>query len=244
MKINFLRGMIFSAVPIVCAFSITATQASAQQARGWSMGHVENVVFDGSTQAGWYSFPGQSPKLHFKGDQVRIKSREHSTVLLSRDADASGTAAEVELTRAPKSTSSISGLGLVGDADHAIVIGLGDGSIVLWQLEPNSAKVLARQPVNTSSQFEFRVSGGGRTGCTVLLASSGRQRLASSGQRCGQSGSNRMAGASSLRTASRWSARQRSGLQQLSRFARQRGQRLAASAGCRRSVDFLFFQRA
>ena len=122
--------------------------------------HLETVVFDGSTQAGWYSFPGQSPKLHFKGDQVRIKSREHSTVLLSRDADASGTAAEVGLTRAPKSTSSISGLGLVGDANHAVVIGLGDGSVVLWQLGPNSARVLARQPVNTSSQFEFRVSGG------------------------------------------------------------------------------------
>ena len=161
MKINFLRGLVFSAVPIVCAVSIAATQASAQQVRGWSTGHVETIVFDGSTQAGWYSFPGQSPKLHFKGDQVRIKSREHSTVLLSRDADASGTAAEVELTRAPKSTSSISGLGLVGDADHAVVIGLGDGSIVLWQLEPDSARVLARQPVNTNSQFEFRVSGGG-----------------------------------------------------------------------------------
>jgi hypothetical protein len=161
MKTNFLRGMIFSAVPILCAVSITATRASAQEAGSWSTGHLQSVVFDGSTQAGWYSFPGQSPKLHFKGDQVRIKSRQHSTVLLSRDADASGTAAEVELTRAPKSTSSISGLGLVGDASHAVVIGLGDGSIVLWQLEPNSAKVLARQSVNTSSQFEFRVSGGG-----------------------------------------------------------------------------------
>jgi hypothetical protein len=161
MKINYLRGMLFSAVPFLCAVSLTATPASAQQVGGWSTGHVETIVFDGSTQAGWYSFPGQSPKLHFKGDQVRIKSREHSTVLLSRDADASGTAAEVELTRAPKSTSSISGLGLVGDADHAVVIGLGDGSIVLWQLEPNSATVLARQPVNTNSQFEFRVSGGG-----------------------------------------------------------------------------------
>jgi hypothetical protein len=150
MKISFLRGMLFSAVPFLCAVSLTATPASAQQVGGWSTGHVETIVFDGSTRAGWYSFPGQSPKLHFKGDQVRIESREHSTVLLSRDADASGTAAEVELTRAPKSTSSISGLGLVGDA-----------GIVLWQLEPNSATVLARQPVNTSSQFEFRVSGGG-----------------------------------------------------------------------------------
>jgi hypothetical protein len=50
MKINFLRGLAFSAVPIVCAISITATQASAQQVRGWSTGHVENIVFDGSTQ--------------------------------------------------------------------------------------------------------------------------------------------------------------------------------------------------
>ncbi|HET9099386.1 MAG TPA: hypothetical protein VFN62_03270, partial [Acidobacteriaceae bacterium] len=161
MKTNFLRGTIFSAVPILCVVSVAATQAWAQQARGWSAGHVKTIVFDGSTRAGWYSFPGQRPRLHFKGDQVRIESREHSTVLLSRDAYASGTAAEVELTRAPKSTSSISGLGLVGDANHAVVIGLGDGSIVLWQLEPNSARVLARQTVNTSSQFEFRVSGGG-----------------------------------------------------------------------------------
>ena len=161
MKTNFLRGTIFSAVPILCVVSVAATQTWAQQARGWSTGHVKTIVFDGSTRAGWYSFPGQRPRLHFKGDQVRIESREHSTVLLSRDAYASGTAAEVELTRAPKSTSSISGLGLVGDANHAVVIGLGDGSIVLWQLEPNSARVLARQTVNTSSQFEFRVSGGG-----------------------------------------------------------------------------------
>jgi hypothetical protein len=160
MKINFLHGTFISAVGFLCAVSMTATQATAQQARSWSTGHFQTVVFDGSTQAGWYSFPGQRPKLHFKGDQVRIQSREHSTVLLSRDADASGTAAEVRLTRAPKSTSSISGLGLVGDADHAMVIGLGDGSVVLWQLGPNSARVLARQRVNTDSKFEFRVSGG------------------------------------------------------------------------------------
>ena len=160
MKIHFLRRMAVSAVPFLCAVSMAATQATAQQARGWSTGHLQTVVFDGSTQAGWYSFPRQRPKLRFKGNQVRIKSRKHSTVLLSRDADASGTTAEVLLTRAPMSTSSISGLGLVGDAQHAMVIGLGDGSIVLWQLGPNSATVLARQPVNTDSQFEFRVSGG------------------------------------------------------------------------------------
>jgi hypothetical protein len=160
MKINFLRGIAFSAAPVLCAVSMMTTHASAQQVRGWSTGHVQNVIFDGSRQAGWYSFPGQSPKLHFNGNQVRIKSREASTVLLSRDADASGTAAEVRLARAPMSTSSISGLGLVSDAQHAMVIGLGDGSVVLWQLEPNSAKVLARQQVNTSSKFEFRVSGG------------------------------------------------------------------------------------
>ena len=160
MKINFLRGMIFSAVPIVCAFSITATQASAQQARGWSTGHVQNVVFDGSRRRDGIRFPARVPSSISRATRFASNRAKHSTVLLSRDADASGTAAEVELTRAPKSTSSISGLGLVGDANHAMVIGLGDGSIVLWQLEPNSARVLARQTVNTNSQFEFRVSGG------------------------------------------------------------------------------------
>ncbi|MGH9617003.1 MAG: hypothetical protein ACRD28_09710 [Acidobacteriaceae bacterium] len=165
MKTNFLLGTGFSAVLFFCAASIMAVPAAAQQARAWSSSgnptaQFQPAVFDGSMHAGWYSFPGQRPKLHFNGREVRIQSRRHSTVLLSRDADVSGAAVEVQLIRAPISTSSISGLGLVADGQHAIVIGLGDGSIVLWQLEPNSARVLARQPVNTDSHFEFRVSGG------------------------------------------------------------------------------------
>jgi hypothetical protein len=162
-KNNFLRNAVLSILPLVCAFSFVPTQAvaqNAQQAPEFAGAHLQYAVFDGSTQAGWYSFPGQSPKLHFKGDEVRITSQEHSTVLLSRAADTAGLAAEVSLTRAPISTSSISGLAVLSDAQHALVIGLEGGSVVLWQLDPGVARIVARQPVNASSPLEFRVAGG------------------------------------------------------------------------------------
>jgi len=161
-KNNILRSTVLSLVPLACTVCLAASPAFAQnaQAGGVMGGHLQSIVFDGSRQAGWYSFPGQSPKLHFKGDQVKITSREHSTVLLSRDGGTSGEAAEVSLTRAPISTSSISGLAVLGDAQHAMVIGLEGGSVVLWQLDPGVSKVVARQPVNSSSPLEFRVAGG------------------------------------------------------------------------------------
>ena len=64
------------------------------------------------------------------------------------------------MTRAPISTSSISGLAVLSDAQHAMVIGLESGSVILWQLDPAGARVVARQPVNASSPLEFRVTGG------------------------------------------------------------------------------------
>ncbi len=157
---TFLRKTVLSMIPIACAFSMSAMPAAAQQSTEFAAPHLQTVVFDGSTQAGWYSFPGQSPKLHFKGDQVRITSREHSTVLLSRDADTSGSAAEVWLTHPPVSSSSISGLGVLTDEDHAMIIGLEGGSVVLWQLDPDTTRVVARQQVNEASPLEFRVTGG------------------------------------------------------------------------------------
>jgi hypothetical protein len=160
-KLNFLRKTVLSLIPIVFAFSIAPTETSAQNIqRGAADGHLQHVVYDGSTQAGWYSFPGQSPKLHFSQHEVRITSRNHSTVLLSREANTSGLEAEVSLTRAPLSTSSISGLAVLSDAQHAMVVGLEGGNVVLWQLDPGTARVVARQPVNASSPLEFRVTGG------------------------------------------------------------------------------------
>jgi hypothetical protein len=159
---NFLRRMVLSVVPLVCAFSLAPFPASAQnslQNSGTMGAHLQTVVFDGSTRAGWYSFPGQQPKLRFKGDLVNITSQKHSTVLLSRLADSTSSAAEVSLIRAPISTSSISGLAVLSDAQHALVIGLEGGSVVLWDLNPDAARVLARQPVNSSAPLEFRVSG-------------------------------------------------------------------------------------
>jgi hypothetical protein len=160
-KTNILRTAALSLSSIVCFLGVMAIPAAAQN--GSMLGHFRSVVYDGSTQAGWYSFPGQQPKLHFSGDQVRITSREHSTVLLSRSADAAGTTAEVSLARAPISTSSISGLAVLTDAQHAMVIGLEGGNVVLWQLDPAAARVVARQPVNGSSPLEFRVTGGNGT---------------------------------------------------------------------------------
>ncbi|MDQ2799540.1 MAG: hypothetical protein M3Y13_07860, partial [Armatimonadota bacterium] len=163
-KTNFLRTTVLSFIPVVCALSMVATPAAAQSGqpmREFMGGHLQSVVYDGSTRAGWYSFPGQQPKLNFKGDQVRITSREHSTVLLSRaTSDASGSTAEVSLAHPPVSTSSISGLAVLSDSQHAMVIGLEGGSVVLWQLDPVAARIVARQPVNGSSPLEFRVTGG------------------------------------------------------------------------------------
>jgi hypothetical protein len=163
MKTKFLRNTVLSFTALACSLALGSTQGSAQsiqQVRGFAAGHLQTVVFDGSTLEGWYSFPGQQPKLKFNGDQVRITSRRHSTVLLSRDADTSGSAAEVSLARAPISTSSISGLAVLSDAQHAMVIGLAAGNVVLWQLDPAGARMIARQQINADSPLEFRVSGG------------------------------------------------------------------------------------
>ena len=160
-KNNSLRPTVLSLAPLLCAISLASTPALAQQASNrFSAPHFQSIVLDGSTRAGWYSFLGQSPKLRFDGDQVRITSGQHSTVLLSRAADTIGSAAEVSLTRAPISTSSISGLAVLSDAQHAMVIGLESGSVILWQLDPAGARVVARQQVNSASPLEFRVTGG------------------------------------------------------------------------------------
>lgn len=157
-KNTFLRNTLFSLVPLACALSMTSVPAAAQSSAPVG-GHLQNAVYDGSRQAGWYSFPGQSPKLKFKGNDVRIQSREESTVLLSREAAGAADAAEVALKSAPASTSSISGLAVLSDAQHALVIGLAAGNVVLWQLDPGVTKIVAHQPVNSNSPLEFRVTG-------------------------------------------------------------------------------------
>lgn len=150
---NLLRNTVLSTASLACVLSLAPLQISAQNSA-----RFQNVVFDGSTRAGWYSFPGQRPKLRFKGDALSIKSGKHSTVLLSRVEDPANSAAEVSLVRAPISSSSISGLAVMSDPQHALVIGLEGGSVVLWQLDPDGARRLASRAVNASSPLEFRVS--------------------------------------------------------------------------------------
>ena len=161
-RANLLRNTIYACIPLAFSLCLASTPAAAQNgqaAREFAGAHLQSAVYDGSTRAGWYSFPGQQPKLHFSGDKVRITSRQHSTVLLSR-GDAAGSTAEVSLAHPPMSTSSISGLAVLSDAQHALAIGLDAGNIVLWQLDPEAARIVVQQPVNGSSPLEFRVTGG------------------------------------------------------------------------------------
>lgn len=153
-----LRNSVLSLVPLLCAVSVAPTLARAQQPA--VAPHLQSVVLDGSTLAGWYSFPGQSPTLRFKGNQVRITSNNRSTILLSRDSGIAGSAAEVSLIHAPMSSSSISGLAVLSDARHALVIGLYGGDVVLWQLDPAGARIVASRQVNADSPLAFRVTGG------------------------------------------------------------------------------------
>lgn len=157
MKSRFLRSMVSTLVPAVSLIVFAGGNARAQSA------HLQTVVFDGSTRAGWYSFPGQQPKLKFNGDKVSITSRRHSTVFLSRAAQDGATLAEVSLDKAPASTSSISGLAVMSDPNHAMVIGLESGHVILWQLDPVAARIMARQQVNGNSPLQFRVTGGNGT---------------------------------------------------------------------------------
>jgi len=162
------RNSVRSLIPLFCAISMAPTLVCAQRTQPSAVAphlqavapHLQSVVLDGSTRAGWYSFPGQSPKLTFKGNQVKITSGDHSTVLLSRGSGIANSAAEVSLTQPPSSSSSVSGLAVLSDARHAMVIGLSGGDVVLWQMDPAGAKIVASQPVNADSPLAFRVIGG------------------------------------------------------------------------------------
>lgn len=158
---KFLRRMVLSFAPFVCASLLAPTASFAQNSfsnTDTPAVHFQEAVYHAIVRDGWYSYPGQQPKLRFKGDLLNITSRNTSTVLLSRVADANS-AAEVSLVRPPISTSSISGLAVMADAQHAVVIGLEGGNVVLWQLDPSGARMLDSHPVNENSPLEFRVSG-------------------------------------------------------------------------------------
>lgn len=157
---TFWCASVLSVVGLFSLHSVFLTQASAQQVQSYMGAHLRDAVFGGSRRFGWYSFPGQQPQLRFHGNDLRITSGDHSTVLLRRDANISGSAAEVSLIHPPVNTSSISGLAVMTDADHALVIGLAEGNVVLWQLDPDATRVIAQQPVNATSPLEFRVIGG------------------------------------------------------------------------------------
>ena len=83
--------------------------------------------------------------------------------MLGHTVEGSGEAAEVRLMHSPASPSALSGIGVMSDSEHALVIGLEDGNIVLWRLDPNAARTLARKPIGHDSPLDFRVTGGSPT---------------------------------------------------------------------------------
>lgn len=155
----FSRNALLSAISCACFMAMAQGCAQNASAQSFDKARLVPAVFGGSIHSGWYSYPGEQPRLNFNGDAIRITSSRQSTVLLSREPEPGGADAQVSLTRAPLSTSSISGLAVMSDARHALVIGLADGGVVLWQLDPAGARLVARQPVNASSTLEFRVTG-------------------------------------------------------------------------------------
>lgn len=158
-KIHSFRRLVLSIAPLVCAVSFVPQAHAQQSARPVQAAQLQTIVFNGATQHGWYLPAAQRPKLKFTGNELKITSRGRSMVMLSQREQVAGLAAEVWLTHAPVSTSSITGLGVMGDADHALVIGLAGGDVILWQLDPDAARVVARTRVNATSPVEFRVIG-------------------------------------------------------------------------------------
>lgn len=159
-KSKTMRRLALLIAPAVCGISLVSLTAVAQQPR-FATNHLQPVMLDSAVQSGWKVIPSdQRPKLRFDGTDVQITTRDESMVMLSREIDSADPAAEVWLTRSPASTSSISGLGLLGDSRHAVIIGLEAGRVVLWQLDPTATRILASQPVNSTSPLQFRVSGG------------------------------------------------------------------------------------
>jgi hypothetical protein len=156
-----IRYAVFSLISLGFVVVVSLSQGQAQNSQQMQSPFTAQyvpAVFGGSVQSGWYSYPGEQPRLHIRGDEIRVRSQRDSTVLLSRVVDP-GADAEVSLVRAPISTSSISGLAVLRDQRHALVIGLSDGAVVLWQLDPAGARMIARQPVNANDPLEFRVTG-------------------------------------------------------------------------------------
>ena len=108
----------------------------------------------------WMVPYGTVPYLEIRHNKLRVTSVDNSLVLLAHDIQGAGVAAEVRLLSSPASSSAICGLGVMADSEHALVIGVANGEIVLWKLGVQEAGILARKLVGHDLNLELRVTGG------------------------------------------------------------------------------------
>ena len=143
-----------------CALLFFSGSGFAQQTILSTPAETASDVFVPAPDSDWMVPFGQSCDFIVHQKTFQIGSTDSSLVMLAHAAAGSGVAAEVQLLHTPASSSAISGLGIMSDARHALVIGLEDDDVVLWELAPEGVRVLSRRPIGHGLPLEFRVIGG------------------------------------------------------------------------------------
>ncbi|HEX4021971.1 MAG TPA: hypothetical protein VHX63_12570 [Acidobacteriaceae bacterium] len=147
-------------VPLCCMMLLLTVPVIGQQSKNSHPTGMTPDLFVTTPDSAWLVPAGLTPELRIHGNDMRVGSKDRSLIMLGHTIEGSGEAAEVRLMHSPASPSALSGIGVMSDTEHALVIGLEDGNIVLWKLDPDAARVLARKPVGHDSPLDFRVTGG------------------------------------------------------------------------------------
>lgn len=145
---------------LVCLGTVASVPARGQQASSCAPATVQPDPFVSMPNSTWLVPAGAGPRLRVRGKDLIVRTRDQSFLELAGSPEGPGEAAAVKLVRLPASPSALSGLGVMRDTEHALVIGIEDGNIVLWQLKDGEARVLENKPIGYGRPTEFRVAGG------------------------------------------------------------------------------------
>ncbi|HUZ04911.1 MAG TPA: hypothetical protein VMU62_06120 [Acidobacteriaceae bacterium] len=162
-------------VPLCCTMLLLTVPVLGQQQRNTHPTGMTPDLFVTTPDSAWLVPAGLTPKLSIRGNDLRVGSADRSLIMLGHTIEGSGVAAEVRLVRSPASPSALSGIGVMSDTQHALIIGLEEGNIVLWRLDPDDARVLARKQVGHDSPLDFRVTGGSPTDVRFFWRHQGEQ---------------------------------------------------------------------
>lgn len=147
-------------VPLSCMLLLLTVPVVGQQPKNSHPTGTTPDLFVTTPDSSWLVPAGLTPNLRIRGTDLRVGSKDRSLIMLGHTVEASGVAAEVRLNHSPASPSALSGIGVMSDTEHALVIGLEDGNIVLWKLDPDASRILARKQIGHDSPLDFRVTGG------------------------------------------------------------------------------------